>query len=81
MVADYLRSGKWSGPRQGINWAGYIAWAVGFFVGILGVIPGIGFSYGLETLMSFIVGFTVYLILAELGLEPEVVELGSTQEI
>ncbi len=78
MVADYLRSGKWSGPRQGINWAGYIAWAVGFFVGILGVIPGIGFSYGLETLMSFIVGFTVYLILAELGLEPEVVELGST---
>lgn len=81
MVADYLRSGKWSGPRQGINWAGYIAWAVGFFVGILGVIPGIGFSYGLETLMSFIVGFTVYLILAELGLEPEVVELGSTQDI
>jgi cytosine permease len=81
MVADYLRSGKWSGPRYGINWAGYIAWAVGFFVGILGVIPGIGFSYGLETLMSFIVGFTVYLILAELGLEPEVVELGSTQDI
>lgn len=81
MVADYLRSGKWSGPRQGINWAGYIAWAVGFFVGILGVIPGIGFFYGLETLMSFIVGFTVYLILAELGLEPEVVELDSTQDI
>jgi hypothetical protein len=47
----------------------------------LGVIPGIGFSYGLETLMSFIVGFTVYLILAELGLEPEVVELDSTQAI
>jgi len=79
MVADYLRNGKWAGPRQGINWAGYIAWAVGFFVGILGVIPGIGFSYGLETLMSFIVGFTVYLILADLGLEPKVVELGSIQ--
>lgn len=77
MVADYLRKGKWAGPRQGINWAGYIAWAVGFFVGILGVIPGIGFSYGLETLMSFVVGFTVYLILAELGLEPKAVELSS----
>jgi len=79
MVADYLRNGKWAGPRQGINWAGYIAWALGFVVGILGVIPGIGFPYGLETLMSFVVGFTVYLILSDLGLEPKVVELSSTQ--
>jgi cytosine permease len=79
MTADYLRSGKWLGPRQGINWAGYIAWAIGFAVGILGVIPGIGFHYGLETLMSFVVGFTVYLILSELGLEPKTVEL-STKE-
>ncbi len=71
MTADYLRNGKWIGPRRGINWAGYIAWAVGFFFGILGVIPGIGFPYGLETLVSFVVGFTVYLILCELGLEPE----------
>ncbi len=77
MSADYLRNGKWSGPRKGINWAGYIAWALGFVVGILGVIPGIGFGYGLETLMSFVTGFAVYLILADLGLEPEVVELPS----
>ena len=36
MVADYLLSGKkWSGPREGVNLAGYIAWAVGFIVGIL----------------------------------------------
>ena len=76
MVADYIRSGGWSGPRKGINWAGYIAWAAGFAVGILGVIPKIGFAYGLETLMSFLVGFAVYLILAELGLEPETVKLG-----
>lgn len=75
MVADYLRNGKWAGPRKGINWAGYIAWAVGFLVGILGSLPQIGFAYGLETLMSFIVGFTVYLILADFGLEPETVEL------
>jgi len=69
MTADYLRSGGWSGPRKGINWAGYVAWAAGFIVGILGALPGIGFAYGLETLMSFIVGFGVYLAAAELGLE------------
>jgi len=79
MTADYLRNGKWSGPRKGINLAGYIAWAVGFLVGILGKIPAIGFSYGLATLMSFIVGFAVYLILAELGLEPETVDLSPNQ--
>ncbi len=75
MTADYLRQGKWAGPRNGINWAGYIAWALGFFVGILGIIPGIGFSYGLETLLSFVVGFSVYLILSDLGLEPRTVSL------
>lgn len=75
MAADYLRHGKWVGPRKGINLAGYIAWAVGFLVGILGILPGVGFSYGLETLMSFVVGFAVYLVLADLGLEPETVEL------
>jgi cytosine permease len=79
MTADYLRSGKWAGPRKGINWAGYIAWGVGFAVGILGVIPRIGFSYGLETLMSFLVGLAVYLILAEMGLEPPTIELSSSQ--
>ena len=77
MTADYLRNGGWSGPRNGINWAGYIAWAVGFVVGILGVLPGIGFGYGLETLMSFIVGLAVYLILADIGFEPEVVSMPS----
>ena len=75
MAADYLRHGKWAGPRKGINMAGYIAWAVGFLVGILGILPGVGFSYGLETLMSFVVGFAVYLILADLGFEPETIEL------
>ncbi|MFZ0035280.1 MAG: cytosine permease [Sedimentisphaerales bacterium] len=79
MTADYIRSGGWSGPRKGINKAGYIAWAAGFLVGILGIIPGIGFSYGLETLMSFVVGFAVYLILAELGLEPETVKLNTAK--
>jgi cytosine permease len=75
MTADYIRQGGWNGPRKGINWAGYIAWAVGFLVGILGMLPGIGFSYGLETLLSFIVGFAVYLVAAEMGFEPETVKL------
>lgn len=79
MTADYLRNGKWAGPRQGVNWAGYIAWAIGFIVGILGVIPGIGFHYGLETLVSFVVGFTVYLILSDLGLEPNKADIGAGQ--
>jgi len=80
ITAEYLRHGKWMGPRKGINLAGYIAWAVGFFVGILGSIPGIGFHYGLSTLLSFIVGFAVYLILSELGLEPPVIELADAGE-
>lgn len=77
MTADYLRNGQWAGPRKGVNWAGYIAWAVGFAVGILGVIPKIGFGYGLETLMSFVVGLALYLILADFGLEPEVIPMPS----
>lgn len=80
MTADYLRHGRWAGPRTGVNWAGYIAWAVGFVIGILGVIPGIGFPYGLETLISFVVGFTVYLILSDLGLEPEAAPLETQME-
>jgi len=36
MAADYLLSDrKWSGPRLGVNWAGYISWLVGFVVAIL----------------------------------------------
>ncbi len=42
MAADYLLAGRrWSGPRRGINWAGYIAWVVGFLVGMPDHIPGL----------------------------------------
>jgi cytosine permease len=78
MAADYLLAGqKWSGPRQGINWAGYIAWAIGFVVGILDKIPGV--PAGLVSvdrpavLWSFVVGFVVYFALA--GIRPPVVPL------
>ena len=75
MMADYLRSGGWAGPRKGINWAGYIAWAFGLVLGLLGVISGGKFGYGLEALIPMIAAAAAYLVLAGMGLEPESVEL------
>ena len=79
MAADYLLSGrKWAGPRQGINWAGYSAWALGFIVGIL---PNLPISADIKAyvqpavLYSFVVGFVVYAALAKAGLEPKPVEM------
>ncbi len=88
MAADYLLAGrKWSGPRRGINWGGYISWAIGFVVGILNSIPGIPASWVKAdrpaVLFSFIVGFVVYYILAKAGTLPELIhqpELNSPPE-
>ena len=77
MVADYWLSGKkWAGPREGVNLAGYGAWAVGFVIGILPFLP-----IPEETkpylqpaaVYSFIAGFLVYLILAKAGLQSKLV--------
>jgi cytosine permease len=78
MAADYLVSGrKWSGPRQGINWAGYFAWVLGFLVGIPGYIPGLPAAWvradNPSVLFSFGVGFVVYVVLAWVGFHPAVV--------
>ena len=73
MVADYWLSGRdWAGPREGVNFAGYGAWAVGFIIGILPFLP-----ISQETkpylqpaaVYSFVAGFLVYLILAKAGLQ------------
>jgi cytosine permease len=79
MAADYLLSGKrWAGPREGINWAGYVAWAVGFMVGILPFLP---VSDAVKTyvqpavLYSFVAGFVVYAVLAKAGMEPRTVAM------
>ena len=79
MAADYLLSGKrWAGPREGINWAGYISWAIGFIIGIL---PNLPVSAAIKTygqpavLYGFFAGFIVYAILAKAGLEPRTVPL------
>jgi cytosine permease len=79
MLADYLLAGKkWAGPREGINWAGYGAWALGFLVGILPFLPlpAEVVSYlQPAALYSFIVGFLVYMLLAKAGLEPRTIAL------
>jgi len=79
MAADYLLSGgQWKGPREGINWAGYVAWAVGFIIGIL---PNLPVSAEIKTysqpavLYSFVAGFIVYAVLAKAGLEPRTISL------
>ena len=82
MVADYLLSGKkWAGPRQGINFAGYGAWAVGFLVGILPFLP---ISESTKPYLqpaavySFIAGFLVYIILAKAGLQPKLASMAAS---
>jgi len=85
MAADYLLAGrKWAGPRRGINWAGYGAWAVGFLVGILPFLP---LSEQLKNavqpaaLYSFLAGFLVYWVLAKAGLEPEAVPVEDSRAV
>lgn len=77
MAADYLLAGrKWAGPRRGINWAGYGAWAVGFVVGILPKLaPSLKSAAEPAPLYGMIAGFLVYLVLAKAGLEPEAVPM------
>ncbi len=83
IAADYVLAGyKWSGPRQGINWAGYISWGVGFLVGILDHVPGVPASWlkadRPAVLFSFIVGFILYIALAKAGLVPATIPFESS---
>jgi len=79
MAADYLLSGcKWSGPRKGVNLAGYIAWAVGFIVAILPMVGGDTFSFITPApVIAFVIGFVLYIILVKAGLQPPVVEMAA----
>jgi purine-cytosine permease-like protein len=77
MVADFWLSGKrWAGPREGINFAGYGAWAIGFVIGILPFLP---ISEDTKAYLqpaavySFVAGFVVYVVLAKAGLQSRVV--------
>jgi cytosine permease len=72
MLVDYLLSGgQWSGPRAGFNPAGWIAWAIGFIVGILpnDLMPdSIRVNVPCAPVAAFIVGAVVYLVGAKIGL-------------
>jgi cytosine permease len=75
MIADYMLNGKkWAGPRSGINFAGYGAWAVGFIIGILPFLPirqDVKDYLQPAALYSFFAGFIVYFVLAKAGLQPK----------
>jgi len=75
MAADYLLAGRrWAGPREGVNLAGYGAWAVGFLVGILPFLPipaAVRPYTEPAPLFSFVAGFLMYFVLAKAGLEPK----------
>ncbi len=71
MFVDYLTSGRtWTGPRAGFNPAGWIAWAVGFVVGIL---PNLGVAVPAAPVLAFAAGALVYLACAKAGLLSPVV--------
>jgi cytosine permease len=83
MAADYLLSGKrWAGPREGVNIAGYAAWAIGFVVGIVPFLPVPAELKRIAqpaVVYSFIVGFVVYAALAKAGLEGKIVPMPMRQ--
>ena len=83
MAADYIISGRrWSGPRSGINWAGCIAWLIGFLVGIPEHLPRMPATWikadNPSGLYSFVVGFIIYLVLAKAGLRSPVADKNGT---
>lgn len=82
MVVDYvLSNGTWTGPRAGFNPAGWIAWLLGFIVGIL---PNpmlsdiVHVDIPCAPVAAFIVGAVVYLLCAKMGLQSQVVALPSS---
>lgn len=66
MMVDYcLSGGKWNGPRAGFNPAGWIAWALGFVVGIL---PNLGVAVPAAPVAAFIIGAVIYYLCAKMGM-------------
>lgn len=79
MVVDYLLSGsQWVGPRAGFNPAGWIAWLLGFIVGILpnGLLPAsLQVNIPCAPVAAFIVGAVVYFVCAKMGMQSQVIPL------
>jgi cytosine permease len=78
MFVDYLMNNKsWTGPRKGFNPAGWIAWAVGFVVGIL---PNLGYAVPAAPVLAFVAGALVYFVCAKVGLLSPVVPMPAKTE-
>ena len=78
MLVDYLLAGgRWTGPRAGFTPAGWIAWALGFVVGIL---PNLGYSVPAAPVAAFLVGAVVYFICAKMGMMSQVVPLPANSQ-
>src|SRR4029078_12107683 len=85
MASDYLLAGnRWSGPRAGFNPAGWIAWALGFIVGIMpnlhtlnACIPNVAAA----PVAAFIVGAVVYFLCAKVGLTSPVLPMPARAEV
>jgi len=79
IVVEYMLSGgKWSGPRAGFNPAGWIAWALGFVVGILpnSMLPeNLQVQIPCAPVAAFIVGAVVYFICAKMGMQTQSVPM------
>ncbi len=71
MFVDYfLSGGKWTGPRAGFNPAGWLSWAVGFVVGVLGILNYVPMG----PLWAFVTGAVVYWAAMLAGMKSDVLD-------
>lgn len=78
MAVDYLMAGgRWTGPRRGFNPAGWIAWLVGFVVGIMpnlqAMFPDKLPDVPAAPVAAFLVGALVYWLLSTARIRSAVV--------
>ncbi len=79
MLVEYLREGRqWSGPREGFNPAGWIAWLLGAVVGVLPILNV--YPVPAAPVAAFLVGAIVYAVLAKLGMQTRIVPLPSAEK-
>ncbi len=68
-VEYFLCKGNWGGPRKGVNPAGWLAWAIGFGVGIL---PNLGVcQIPMVPVVTFAIGAVIYFVAMKVGLKSE----------
>jgi len=88
MLADYLLAGcKWNGPRAGFNPAGWISWAVGFYLGAIGLLAekipalkAVAIDVPCPAMAALIAGFVLYVILAKAGLQSKTLDMPAAAE-